>query len=76
MQPEWIKIFSSPLLFKVELARQLLEENGIESVVVNKQDSSLLVYGEAELHVPKESVETALEVLKNVEGEQDENSEA
>jgi len=66
MQPEWTKIFSSPLLFKVELARQVLEENGIEAVIVNKQDSSLLVYGEAELHVPEKQVQAAEKILAEV----------
>ena len=35
----WTKVFSTTLLHQAELLRSLLEDNGINAVVVNKQSS-------------------------------------
>jgi len=45
-----VKIFSTTAQYKAELIKGLLLENSIESVVINKQDSSYL-FGELELYV-------------------------
>jgi hypothetical protein len=50
LEKNWVKIYSTAENYKAELLRGLLFENGIESVVVNKQDSSYL-FGEVELYV-------------------------
>jgi hypothetical protein len=44
-----------------------LSENGIQSVIVNKIDSSYLNFGEAELNVKESDFERAKEILKNDE---------
>jgi len=50
MDEKWVKIFSTTNLYDAEMKKGLLTENGIEAVVLNKQDSSYLI-GEAELLV-------------------------
>ena len=65
MDGEWIKILASHEVFDVEMARQKLEEGGIEAVVMNKQDSSRLTYGEAGLYVRNTDVEEAEKVLQS-----------
>jgi hypothetical protein len=50
LEKNWVKIYSTTKNYKAELIKGLLFENGIESVVVNKQDSSYL-FGELELYV-------------------------
>lgn len=42
----------------------MLEENGIECIIVNKRDSSYL-WGEVELYVPKEHVIMAKHLIDN-----------
>jgi len=38
----WTKVYTTSDPIKAELIKQLLEENGIEAVLLNKQDSSYL----------------------------------
>jgi len=67
MENNWISIYSSDKPWQAEIAKQLLSENGIEAVVINKQDSSYLVFGEAEVYVSLGDVEKSKEILKNIE---------
>jgi len=50
MDEKWVKIFSTANLYDAEMKKGLLKENGVEAVIMNKQDSSYLM-GEAEIHV-------------------------
>lgn len=61
---DWVKVFSSPNVFKSEMAREVLEESGITSVIINKHDSSIPAFGEAEVYVSPEEAETAQQVIK------------
>ena len=67
MEDNWISIYSADQTWLAEIARQILEENGIESVVINKRDSSYLVFGEVEVYVSQENAEKSKELLKNIE---------
>ena len=51
MSQNWITIKSSNKLYELELLKGVLIENNIPSVILNKQDSSYLNFGEAELQV-------------------------
>lgn len=67
MEDNWILIFSTPQPWQAEMAKQILDENGIEAVVMNRRDSSYTVFGEVEVYVVKEDVERSKELLKNIE---------
>lgn len=67
MEDNWISIFSTPHTWQAEIAKQILSENGIEAVVINKRDSSYTVFGEVEVFIPKEDAEKSKELLKNIE---------
>jgi len=67
MEDNWISVYSSDKPWQAEIARQVLSENGIEAVVLNKQDSSYLIFGEAEVYVSLEDSEKSKEILKNIE---------
>ena len=58
-----IKIWTSTQSYQVEIAKQKLEENGIESFIINKQDSAYVVIGEAELYVNEKDVDAAQGIL-------------
>ena len=62
MEKDWVCVFSSSLLQKTELIRGLLIHNGIQSIIVNRQDS-LYKFGEIELFVNKDDVVKAKFVL-------------
>ncbi len=63
MGENWVCIYSSKWIHQVEIAQAFLSENNINSVVVNKQDSSYF-FGEIELHVhPDDSIQ-AIQIIK------------
>lgn len=47
------------------MAKQVLEENGIEAVVINQQDSSFF-FGEAMVYVEGKWEDQAKELLKSI----------
>ena len=62
MEEEWVLIYSSSQLYEIELISGMLQENDIESFVINKQDSAYLI-GEIELHVPIDSIMKAKQLI-------------
>lgn len=61
---EWVIIFSSKKIYEIEHIQIILEEENIESHIINKQDSSYLI-GEAELYVKSTDLEKAITIIKN-----------
>lgn len=49
------------------MAKQILEENQIPAVVVNRKDSSYL-FGEVAVYTETENAERAKELLKDIQG--------
>ena len=39
MEKDWVKVYSSQLIHKVEHAKALLEDSGIKSIFMNNQES-------------------------------------
>jgi hypothetical protein len=62
MTPIWTKIYTTSDPIKAELIKQLLEENGIEAVLLNKQDSSYL-FGEVQVLVPEKDSQATQKLL-------------
>ncbi len=63
MEKGWIKVFSTSDQYLVSIAKDLLENSGIESVILNQKDSSYVMWGEAELYVHDIHESQALEIL-------------
>ena len=59
-----IKILSTNNLNKAEIIKQMLEENNVDVVILNKQDSSYLMFGDIELYIKKEQEKQARYLLK------------
>jgi len=53
-------------MYKVEIAQAILAENNINSVIVNKQDSSYF-FGEIELHVNPDDAILAKQIINEKE---------
>ncbi len=64
----WESVFSHGFMPKVVLAKELLTEQDIPSIILNKQDSFYLI-GEIELRVPGEYVIRARRILSKFEHE-------
>lgn len=66
-EQEWIKIQSFDRIHQAELRKNVLEQNGIQAVVVNERDSLFLI-GEIELYVRKQDEKQALELINEFRG--------
>jgi len=64
-----IKILSTNNPNKAEITKQMLAENNINVVLLNKQDSSYLMFGLIELFVPKNQEKEAIALLKEINDE-------
>ncbi len=67
MEDNWISILSTPQPWQAEIAKQILGENGIEAVIMNRRDSSYTVFGEVEVYVAMADAERSKELIKNIE---------
>jgi hypothetical protein len=65
VEKEWVKIFGYTEEIKCEMARQILEDEGIDSVVLNKKDRAYQ-FGEIELYVMRDNVIRAKRILKEL----------
>jgi len=63
MEKDWKIVYSSENPLNSEIIKQMLEENGIHAVVINKRDSSYLAFGEAEVFVSEYDEESALKLI-------------
>ena len=64
-----VKLLSTENPNKAEITKQMLEENNINVVLLNKQDSSYLMFGNIELYVQEKQLNKAAELLKQTENE-------
>ncbi|TRX50946.1 DUF2007 domain-containing protein [Fulvivirga sp. M361] len=64
---KWHKVFSSYESYKAEIVKDLLEENGANPVIINKQDSSIssIGQGQYEVHVIADEVIRSLKIIEN-----------
>ncbi|MEC9209654.1 MAG: DUF2007 domain-containing protein [Bacteroidota bacterium] len=64
-----VKLLSTDNPNKAEITKQMLEENNINVVLLNKQDSSYLMFGSIELYVNEEQLTQAANLLKYTKDE-------
>lgn len=60
----WTCVYTTNQVYKAEAVKNLLAEENIEAVVVDKKDSASLVFGEVELYVQPEDENMAVELIK------------
>ncbi|SMO53200.1 DUF2007 domain-containing protein [Solitalea koreensis] len=63
MKNSWVKVYTTPIWYKAELMKHLLEEENLDVIKLNKRDSSYLNFGEIELYVPGIDFNKAIEVI-------------
>lgn len=66
MEKDWILVFSTTEEYQAEIAREILENEGINSVVLNKKDFSSLAFGPIEVYVHKDYQKKAVEILNEL----------
>ena len=66
MEKDWKQVFLSADLYRAEIAKELLENNEIEVVLLNQKDSAIRSVGNIEVYVHESNSEKALEILKKL----------
>jgi hypothetical protein len=64
VEATWINVYSSKDYYKVEIVQAVLTDNGINSVIIKKQDSSYL-FGYIELHVHPDDSIRAIQLIES-----------
>lgn len=72
MEKGWIKIQTYTDAIQGEMDKQLLAENGIPAVLLNKQDSSFM-FGKIDLFVNEKDMEPAQRLIQENGTEKNEN---
>ncbi|MAM04544.1 MAG: hypothetical protein CMD06_01110 [Flavobacteriales bacterium] len=67
MKKDWLNIIKSDDLMQINIIKGLLYQNGIKSVIVNKQDSSYLMFGEIYLYIQEKDFTTANDIIRKNE---------
>lgn len=63
MASEFSKVFETASPVEAEIVLQMLRENAIHAVSMNKRDSSYLAFGVIEIYCPADDVVTALHLI-------------
>jgi hypothetical protein len=61
----WYKIYSTVNYAEANIIKGMLEENNIQTILLNKQDSSYLCLGEIELYVSIHFKDVAIHLVNN-----------
>ena len=62
-QSNWEVLYVTRHPYKAEILKGVLEENEIQAVIINKQDSAYVVIGEIEVYVKRNDLVKAIQIL-------------
>ena len=63
MEKSWVRIFKTFNYYQAEIVKQVLIENEIDSVLLNKQDSSHRTFGDIEVYIHQQDFSNAIEIM-------------
>jgi hypothetical protein len=63
MEKNWVKIYKSTNFYQSEIVKQMLIQNDIGAVLMNKQDSSYRSFGNVEVYIHQQDFDHAIEIL-------------
>jgi len=66
MEKDWKQVFLTGEFYKAEMAHDLLENNGIHSVILNQKDTVYKIFGDIAVFVNKTNEEQAIEILNEL----------
>lgn len=68
MSENWGVIYTTNQLYEAEIVKEIMADNDVECVIMNKQDSNYM-FGEIEVCVPNEEVLKAKQLILEFKGE-------
>ena len=63
---DWIAIYTTTQSYQAEIVKAVLEDNGVEAVILNQKDSSYTTFGEISVMVNEECREQAEQIIKSL----------
>ena len=66
MEKDWKRVYFKGDDFKSTIASELLEENNIHSVILNRKDFSFTSFGDIEVYVNQKDEEEANKILEQL----------
>ena len=62
---KWEKVYETKKPHRAEIVKDILEQKGINAIIMNKKDSAYDIFGQIELHVEVEEVINALRIIED-----------
>lgn len=66
MEKDWVCVLQTEQLYQAEIARELLENEKIDCVILNEHDSAFPSIGAVEVWVHQDFKEKSLDLLKEL----------
>ena len=66
MEKDWVIAYESKQEYLAEIARTVLSDNDIESVIINKKDSTYNSFGDIEIYVNRDNLIRAKQILQKL----------
>ena len=66
MEKGWTIVYVTADEYLMSIAKDLLQNDEIDSVVINHKDSSYVCWGEAELYVRDEDEQKSIKILEHL----------
>jgi hypothetical protein len=63
MMQNWVLLYTTRSLPEASIIRGMLEENSVPVMLVNKQSSTYIIFGDIELYVPDDFKDTAKQLI-------------
>ena len=61
----WSKVYESKKPYRAEMVMDILEQEGIKAIVLDRKDSAYYIFGQLEVHVKAEEVLNALKIIED-----------
>ncbi len=66
MEKDWVVVYSTNQLYQAEILKEVLSDHNIESIIINKQDSTYK-FGDVELYVKRDHILKAKMLVEEFE---------
>ncbi len=66
MEKDWVIAYESKQEYLADIARTILSDNDIESVIINKKDSIYNSFGDIEVYVIRDNLIRAKQILQKL----------
>jgi hypothetical protein len=66
MEKDWVCVFHTDQSYQAEIAKEILENEGLECVIMNEHDSIFPSIGEVEVWVHRDFETKSTELLKDL----------